>query len=207
MKPDNHSNAEGAVPEALENIDGPNGSEDQEKSEEQIKIDERLADALEDIESARSERAEGIEAAFQNKDLTAVGQLVSDEVAAEKNLEQTMQFFADQASSWTSRRSAAKKRSAQADVENCSTMIQAYIAAKNQCLESLQESETHQALLIYLELKVSQATKAEIQSHLDDWSRRAEAARKSRNSDLEDYALESKRICQKALDAFDAREI
>lgn len=170
---------------------------------EQAKIDQLLEDALEGIEEARSQRAENIEAASANKDLSAVSQLVADEVAAEKELEKTMQFFADQASHWTSRRSAAKKKSALADVENCSSIIQAYIAAKNKCLESLQESETHQALLIYLELKVSQATKAEIEGHLEDWSRRAEAARKSRNSDLEDYALESKRICQKALDALE----
>lgn len=170
---------------------------------EQAKIDQLLEDALEGIEAARCHRAENIEAAHSNNDLAAVAQLVADEVAAEKELEKTMQYFADQASHWTSRRSAAKKKSALSDVENCSNIIQAYIAAKNKCLESLQESETHQALLIYLELKVSQATKAEIEGHLEDWSRRAEAARKSRNSDLEDYALESKRICQKALDALE----
>ena len=203
MNSSNQSNPDHASSGESVNSEEPITS-DKAKSEEQVAIDERLADALEDIEAARSQRAEGIEEAFLKKDLNAVSQLVSDEVAAEKNLEQTMQYFADQASSWTSRRSAAKKRSAQADVENCSTMIQAYIAAKNQCLESLQESETHQALLLYLELKVSQGTRAEIQSHLDDWSRRAEAARKSRNSDLEDYALESKRICQKALDALES---
>lgn len=170
---------------------------------EQAKIDEELQDAVEEIEAARGERAEGIEAAYLNKDLNAVSQLVANEVAAEKNLEKTMQHFADQASTWTSKRSSAKKRSAQTDVENCTAIIQAYITAKNRCLELLQESETHQALLIYLELKVSQATKAEIEAHLDDWSRRADAARKSRNSDLEDYALESKRICQKALEALE----
>ncbi|MBP9091683.1 hypothetical protein KBI23_11680 [bacterium] len=188
------------------NQEEPNKNEQAEIEQttlEQAKIDQLLEDALEGIEAARSHRAENIEEAHANKDLAAVAELVANEVAAEKELEKTMQFFADQASHWTSRRSAAKKKSALADVENCSSIIQAYIAAKNKCLESLQESETHQALLIYLELKVSQATKAEIEGHLEDWSRRAEAARKSRNSDLEDYALESKRICQKALDALE----